>query len=463
MYRIPKRAHVELIRPPSDDDEEDMIMGDMTEEEEIEVASVRSAETSKTNNTTTTTTVEVKKPISAITTTTTPFHHNKKKKKRTRYESSREFFDPDNDYYEYLSMDASLEEIIWRLKYPPQSSFVPTAPKAMLNSSSVTSSTVYQPSQYHFSNHLYNHKKHTLPATATTGAYFSYSTNNNISAFNLTPSLSTSTDTITPSSSTSAIAENSNNAIHHDSTTYNHINTQNESLQQPRQQQHHPLYTEYYQDPSMYDYSRYYYAAAAAAEGMTVEEYYYAFQQQQQPASETPANAYNNTTTQKLPPNWQMLYTEDGSAYYYNTATQQTQWEVPIDQAKQVQPSAQNSGLGTSDSQQIENAVTVSEDKKKMLPDQPDDTTSSNNSPSSHHLLTPTSGSVDAASSSAAEDGPYLNDIDLKREVGKVVTKYLTCKQQALWKGDKHLFKDLARKVICFFQQKEILYKKANV
>lgn len=40
-----------------------------------------------------------------------------------------------------------------------------------------------------------------------------------------------------------------------------------------------------------------------------------------------------------------------------------------------------------------------------------------------------------------------MDEVDLKREVGKVVTKYLTVRQQALWKGDKHLFKELARKV----------------
>lgn len=360
VYRIPKRAHVELIQPPIDEE-------DILEEEQVDTTS---------------------KKITTISS-------NKKKKKRTRYESTREFFDPDNDYFEYISIEATQEEITLKMQYPPQSS-IPTAPKAMLDST--TSTTVYQPSHYHqhHQKQYYNskHKKHT-----STGGYFSYNTvnNNNISSFNSSTSVP-----ITPVDTTIT-------------TLTTNIDTQTESQQQQQ------FYTEYYQDP--YNYSQFYYEAAAAAEGMTVQEYYYAFQQQ----------------TNNLPLNWQMAVTDEGSAYYYNISTQQTQWEIPIeDQPQQI------SIEGVADPLQleelVEQAILDSEEikRKRLLLDDHSSTDSPKDE--NHHLLTPTSGSMD-------ENSPFLNDVDLKREVGKVVTKYLSSKQQALWKGDKHLFKDLARKV----------------
>lgn len=423
VYRIPKRAHVELIRPTTTSDEDDDIVideeGDDDPEEQVMIP-IMAPEIDPI----------VKKFSRAPT-------NNKKRKKRVKYESSREFFDPDNDYFEYLSLDTTLEELGWKLQYPPLS-LIPTAPKAMLDT---TSTTVYQPSHYHHHHthhphqkQYYNkHKKHTLTAG---GGYFSYSTlnNNSISSFNSSTLTATTTN---PIISTPAI--NNNNLI----TTNN--NTQPEflqpqlpSLQQQHQQQ---FYTEYYQDPAaFYDYSQFYYAAAAAAEGMTVEEYFYAFQQQQQQQQAV------ETSTTKLPTNWQMAIAEDGSTYYYNVATQQTQWEMPEEAAAAGQ---QISIEGVSDPLQLEELVEQAildsgeNKRRRLLQDDHSSTESPTNSKDeNHHLLTPTSGSVDVD-----DNRPFLNEMDLKMEVGKVVTKYLSAKQQALWKGDKHLFKDLARKV----------------
>ncbi|KAI9244516.1 hypothetical protein EDC94DRAFT_530853, partial [Helicostylum pulchrum] len=292
VYRIPKRAHVELIRPLIASDDDDDIVVDGDDDEEVEVEELPSVD------------IMVKK----ITRPT----NNKKKKKRLRYESSREFFDPDNDYFEYLTLDTTLEELSWKLIYPPQT-LIPTAPKAMLDTTTSTTTT------------------HTSTAA---GAYFSY-------------------------------------------------------------------------------------------------KYYYAFQhqhQQQQPVAQ-------------LPLNWQMAITEDGSTYYYNIATHQTQWELPVEDQQQQHISIDSDPL------QLEELVEQSvhnsgENKKRLLLLQNDVDSPINSKDENHHLLTPTSGSVDVE-----DAGPFLNDIDLKREVGKVVTKYLSAKQQTLWKGDKHLFKDLARKV----------------
>jgi hypothetical protein len=50
-----------------------------------------------------------------------------------------------------------------------------------------------------------------------------------------------------------------------------------------------------------------------------------------------------------------------------------------------------------------------------------------------------------------------LDEGELKKEVGKVVTRYLSSssKQKALWHGDKHLFKDLARKLTHHIVERE--------
>ncbi|ORX51287.1 hypothetical protein DM01DRAFT_1087827 [Hesseltinella vesiculosa] len=51
--------------------------------------------------------------------------------KRPPYVSTRDFMDPDDDYYEYLTYDASLEEIQSRFYFLPMPQ-IPTAPRAML-------------------------------------------------------------------------------------------------------------------------------------------------------------------------------------------------------------------------------------------------------------------------------------------------------------------------------------------
>lgn len=483
VYRIPKRAQVELIRPSTEDEDEDDIS---IYDEETEGEPTESVEPITTQDTTTVASTTPKKNPG----------HNKKKRKRIRYESSREFFDPDKDFFEYISMNATAEEILSKMQYPPRSSLIPTAPKAMLDTTSTATNTPI----VHHSKH-YKHKNHITPTINTTPGYFPYNTvnNDNISSFNSltsTPTSSLNNRQFVPTSTpTTAANINVNNTSTISTpistltinTNNNNMNTQPD-YQQPQQHQlppHHHYYTEYYQDPSsMYDYSQFYYAsAAAAAEGMTVEEYYYAYQvqqqqqqqqqvliqQQQQHHHPVAEPAQHNGTA--LPLNWQMATAEDGSVYYYNVSTQQTQWEVPVGDIPPPPPPPLppppppplSTIEGAPDSSQLEDlveqAVNTTEDKKKKrLQEDLMSSSSMNNSPTTsrdenHHLLTPASGSVDATTE---DHGAYLNDIDLKREVGKVVTKYLSAKQQALWKGDKHLFKDLARKVTHHIVDREI-------
>ncbi|CAO3609000.1 unnamed protein product [Mucor hiemalis] len=334
------------------------------------------------------------------------------------------------------------------MQYPPRSSLIPTAPKAMLDTS-----TVHQTS--HHSKHNNKHKNHT--PINTTG-YFSYNTVNNNSSTSTSTSLNNRN--FVPTSITTAANVNNTPNL---STTLT-INSNNNNTQ-PDYQQH--FYTEYYQDPSLYDYSQFYYAsAAAAAEGMTVEEYYYAYQVQQQQQQQILIQQHLVESPAKtLPLNWQMATAEDGSVYYYNVSTQQTQWEVPMSEVPPPPPPPLlppppppplSTIEGAPNSSQLEDlveqAVHTTDDKKKKKM-QEEYMNSITNSPSSNHLLTPASGSVDATTE---DHGSYLNDIDLKREVGKVVTKYLSAKQQALWKGDKHLFKDVARKVTHHIVDREI-------
>lgn len=454
VYRIPKRAHVELI--PSNmieaeddtlpvstnlneqdlfdqDEMDDMIASDDEpigdEPEDQDTLSVISSSSFPAIG------ILTKKAQKLGSRSISQTQGRRKKFKRNKYESSREFFDPDDDYFEYLTMDVTPEGIVFNMKYPPQT-LIPTAPKAMLDTS-----THYI--HYHQKHHSSNKHKKSLVTTPTsttsTPAYFSYNTTNNINH-----AISKSTPILINHSPTSTITETAATTLAND-TFANANNTLNAQQLQSQQQYYS---TEYYQNPSLYDYSQYYYP-----EG----EYYYASLQQ-----------YTEVTNHQ----WQAAVTEQGATYYFNRTTNQTQWEVPAEllelQKQQPPPpppplpqpppplpasssippeSSKTTTIeGVVDPLQleglVEQAIMDAEDRKRLRQQSIGDL--SPTSKGSSHLLTPTSGSVDANMNG---EGPYLNDIDLKQEVGKVVTKYLSSKQQSLWKGDKFLFKDLARKV----------------
>ncbi|KAI9254246.1 hypothetical protein BY458DRAFT_328323 [Sporodiniella umbellata] len=261
--------------------------------------------------------------------------HNKKKynhsRKRTKFESSRELFDPDEDYYEYIPLDITAEELIRITQYPSLPNHIPT-------SQAQSEITVKQ--------HTENNEEIT-------------STN----------------------------------------------------------------------DQNMYDYYNYYYY------------YYYNYYC---PTQENPT----------LPANWQPIIGEDGSSYYYNTLTHRTQWEMP---------------------QEDLNRPPLSEPKThppppiippppalspppppSSPPPQPQPPTS----PLSALPLSPpshlTAGKLTTPTASITED-EALGEVELKNEIGKVVTKYLSLtSQQCLWKGDKHLFKEMARKMTHYIVDKEV-------
>lgn len=146
----------------------------------------------------------------------------------------------------------------------------------------------------------------------------------------------------------------------------------------------------------------------------------------------TAAPSSNGTETRKLPANWQKAVTDAGDTYYYNTITKVSQWEFPEEKVSSIE------GV---DKSQLDDLVKQAVERKRQQ--------TSSISPA-NSVTGQTSRVVTPAASTSGSnevEGPGMDEVDLKREVGKVVTKYLTVKQQALWKGDKHLFKELARKV----------------
>lgn len=481
VYRIPKRAHVEMI--PSDMIQEDDVLHvstslDLFDQDDMDDIVVYSDDEPGDQDTLSVISSSSFPPMAILekkaqkvgSKSVSQTQSRRKKMKRAEYMSSREFFDPDNDYFEYLSMDATPEDIVFNMKYSRQT-LIPAAPKAMLDNSHYI-----HHHQKHHHNNKYKKSTSTTPiATTSTPTYFSYNATNNINH-----AIARSTPIILEHS-TSMIATTTSPAPVSTTTLTNNafVGVNNTNTQSVQSQQFYS--NEHYQDALLYnyDYSHYYHAQAAAAEGKTIEEYYYGFQLQQQ----------QQQYTEPISHQWQVAVTENGETYYYNRTTNLTQWEIPAEllvlQQQQPPPPppppapppppepplpvtsaapptvlppesstsiiSKTTGLsieGVVDPLQleglVEKAIMDTQDRRRSRQQSIGDVESPISKGSSH-LLTPTSGSVDATIMDS--ESSYLNDIDLKQEVGKVVTKYLSSKQQSLWKGDKHLFKDLARKV----------------
>lgn len=127
--------------------------------------------------------------------------------------------------------------------------------------------------------------------------------------------------------------------------------------------------------------------------------------------------------------------TDAGDTYYYNTITKVSQWEFPEEKVSSIE------GV---DKNQLDDLVKQAVERKR----QQTSSISPANSVTGQTPRVVTPAASTSGSNEVEGGGSHgMDEVDLKREVGKVVTKYLTVKQQALWKGDKHLFKELARKV----------------
>ncbi|KAL0083372.1 hypothetical protein F4703DRAFT_1775264 [Phycomyces blakesleeanus] len=283
--------------------------------------------------------------------------------KRARYSSTREFFDPDDDYFEYLSMYATPEEIHWKLQYPPVP-IIPTAPRAMLD---------YAPSLSH---KYYNRPTETDSPTQPEPNRYLYSEMNGNSgvendAFDTGFSLSES-----------------------DSRLIDSMN--NNSLQS----------SGYYDNPS-----------------------------QTTPSQMHIVSTPSPVAASKLPLNWRMATCEDGTVYYYSKITGKSQWDFPEERVSSIEgvDQAQLTGL-------VERAIMDAQKKKNGNTSSESPASRTDRSP---RLTTP-STSTDAT---PLGDSAGFDEAEIKKEVGKVVTKYLSTRQSALWHGDRHLFKELARKI----------------
>lgn len=149
----------------------------------------------------------------------------------------------------------------------------------------------------------------------------------------------------------------------------------------------------------------------------------------------------------KLPNNWKSAYAEDGTIYYYHRITGKTQWNFPEERVSSIE------GVNQSDLEDLVEKTIQDAEKKRLefaRSESPAVSIASRNggAKSSPRIITPSvsrrgSGDLGVTNNS-------LDETELKKEVGKIVTKYLSSKQKHLWKGDKYLFKELARKVSLF-------------
>jgi hypothetical protein len=81
--------------------------------------------------------------------------------RKRRYESTREFFDADPDYFEYISMQTPTQcELEQMIKYPPQP-FIPTTPRVMFDHHQ-KNSLHYTPKKYH---HQHRYLKNDIETT----------------------------------------------------------------------------------------------------------------------------------------------------------------------------------------------------------------------------------------------------------------------------------------------------------
>ncbi|KAI7898484.1 uncharacterized protein BX663DRAFT_443046 [Cokeromyces recurvatus] len=238
---------------------------------------------------------------------------------KQRYNSSREFFDPDDDYFEYLSLDVDAAEILWKCEYPPRPT-IPTAPRAMIDA-------------------------------CIKNGYFAFGRNG-----------------FFPMIEEEELQQYQQQAI---SPVVKHIRPITSKLKPQSKPQ-----------PS------------------------------QSPQLPQPP--------QPLPPNWRFAHAEDGTIYYYNRLTNKTQWEFPAIET----PTSSATIEGVTNPSDLEELVekTIAESKKKRK------------------LI------IRSETNSPSPSKRSLDEIELKKEVGKIVTKYLT-KQKHLWNNDKFLFKELARKI----------------
>jgi WW domain len=225
--------------------------------------------------------------------------------KKRRYSSSRDFYEPPDDYYEHLPLDITLEDMERRLRFPPVV-VIPTAPRAMLAAAAASAALASQAAATYQS------------STADQGnSYYAtsadvYSAANDQHGYD-TPRSGTALPLDDSTLPTAPAAMQAYTALNR---------SQSSRYSSPS--------TDIPTQPAAFT------AAASAVAAST------------------------STDHIKLPPNWKAAYSVDGSLYYYNILTNQSQWEPPEGKVSSIEGVDQN---------QIENLVATAimdaERKKK--------------------------------------------------------------------------------------------------
>ncbi|KAI7871635.1 hypothetical protein BDF14DRAFT_1878475 [Spinellus fusiger] len=323
IYRIPKRLYVE----PQSSHEETFEQGTVEPKEEVY-----------------------------------PYDPSMLRVQRNRCHSTREFFDPDDDYFEYLTMDASSEDIHWKTQYPPTPA-IPTGPRAMVD--------------YSGGSRGYGRPLESIMPLQDLARHTHYDMTEESTAMDDTPY---------------------DPALRYADTDSRSIEPMVSETATPQSK------TMYYDTPHV------------VSSKMHIV------------STQSPVAA------SKLPLNWRMATCEDGTVYYYSKITGKSQWDFPEERVSSIEgvDQAQLTGL-------VEKAILDAQRKKN---------TTNESSPASRTELSPqhTSSNTDARPK-IQMGGSHADEGELKKEVGKVVTKYLSTRQSGLWHGDKHLFKELARKI----------------
>ncbi|CAO3581791.1 unnamed protein product [Absidia cylindrospora] len=402
--------------------------------------------------------------------------------KRPPYLSSRDYMDPDDDYFEYLTCGADMNEIQWKMDFLPMPE-IPTAPRAMLLESSSLAYNMMLPTGPSLSH--YNMMMAAAAAAAVAQG-------------------ATGGGDYDPSSLGGDIGGGSAIDIQQPASVYSEDIPTGPS----------GSYYDMYAAAAMYDPS----AATYPPSLSSATQWYGAAgdngDSREQPTYHTTTANNDNTTISaaqtppnsngtapaaslKLPPNWRQATTEDGSVYYYHKITNKTQWTFPeekaissvegVDPARLEDVVNQAMSLRKSHSPSVDGSPSSvslyhSHQTSSSTPLSRFDATSSNivipsssssispPSISSHHqnhLHHPSQHphSLSTSRSSGSADGNGggggfaigLDEAELKKEVGKVVTRHLngSSKQKALWNGDKELFKELARKLTHHIVERE--------
>ncbi|KAG2222497.1 hypothetical protein INT45_012811, partial [Circinella minor] len=362
--------------------------------------------------------------------------------KRARFQSTREFFDPDDDFYENFSTEADAMEIYWRMQYPPVP-IIPTGPRAQQQQ-------LYAPPSYPY---YYGPRR-----SPEKRSYYNKHLDLN-SSYNSAP-IHSPTD---PKTSVSHHHHyyNSYNHSHHHHNHHNHHNQYHHSHQL------HNVTTE------QQSYDTRMPTPTTTVTSTSISAYDLS-------ASTTPATSMNIPTgpaadvqpaEPKLPPNWRWATDNNGNVYYYNRLTGKTQWEMPEDKASSIEGVSQAELDGF-----VEKAILDAQQKKKSSSTTTTTTTtpiieskqsgstpmatstaatsststSASTTPATEHRRPLTNGSGDinlsSTGSSSSLKRKALKEAELKQEVGRVVTKYLSSKK-TLWRNDKTVFKELARKL----------------